>query len=262
MDRVAEGRWPALSSLTLGAFGYNSDFTLAAPPEPAFTTFLAMHPTLTYIRFAWNFKRWMSPEDPMALAFPPALESFSGIMQQLPDGGCSNLTTLDLMSEPLYATRAPALCSALRVLPMLTNLELWVHVPEPRAGHEAFFRGLWGAAPGLEDLHFMCTTAFGKVSQAFLAFFLHPLHTIFYSSFLPSVAAIIFLLPFRGAFAFGGDDLILTTDLKHLETALRARTRAAAPSAAADVRTDQRAPLRRREHAALRSARVQRPTHI
>ncbi|KAJ7859779.1 hypothetical protein B0H14DRAFT_2745971 [Mycena olivaceomarginata] len=169
IDRVAEGRWPALSSLTLGAFGYNSDFTLAAPPEPAFTTFLAMHPTLTYIRFAWNFKRWMSPEDPMALAFPPALESFSGIMQQLPDGGCSNLTTLDLMSEPLYATRAPALCSALRVLPMLTNLELWVHVPEPRAGHEAFFRGLWGAAPGLEDLHFMCTTAFGKKPLSELA---------------------------------------------------------------------------------------------
>ncbi|KAF7369538.1 F-box domain-containing protein [Mycena venus] len=164
IDRVTEGRWPELSSLTLGAFGYNSDFTLAVPPATAFTTFLAAHSSLSYLRLAWNFKRWMSPDidDAMTLALPPALDTFSGIVQQLGPGCSSSLTSLDLMCEPLYAARAPALCTALRALPMLTSLELWVHVPNPRAGHEAFFRELWGAAPGLEDLHFMCTTAFGK----------------------------------------------------------------------------------------------------
>ncbi|KAJ7923903.1 hypothetical protein B0H13DRAFT_2399720 [Mycena leptocephala] len=147
IDRVTEGRWPPLSSITLGAFGYNSDFTLAAPPAASFAAFLAAHPTLTYFRLAWNFKRWMSPDDTIDLPLPPTLDAFSGIVQQLPVSGCGAITSLDLMCEPLYTARAPA---------------LWVHVPEPRTGHETFFRDLWGAAPGLEDLHFMCTTAFGK----------------------------------------------------------------------------------------------------
>ncbi|KAJ7077468.1 hypothetical protein C8R43DRAFT_910536 [Mycena crocata] len=203
LGRVAEGRWPALSSLTLGAFGYTSDFTLAAPPAVTFDAFLAAHPDLAYLRLAWNFKRWMSPDDAegLPIMLPPRLDSYSGVVQQLPGarevlasspGAASTspspalmpptnvlisptstlapsmspltaLTSLDLMCEPLYAARAPALCAALRSLPLLTGLELWVHVPDPRAGHEAFFRDLWGAAPGLEDLHFMCTTAFGKV---------------------------------------------------------------------------------------------------
>ncbi|KAJ6549686.1 hypothetical protein B0H19DRAFT_1264606 [Mycena capillaripes] len=169
IDRVAEGHWPDLSSLTLGAFGYNSDFTLAAPPAAPFATFLAAHPELTYLRLAWNFKRWMSPDegDAFGLTLPTGLDAFSGIVQQLPGPSIAltplaALTSLDLMCEPLYAARAPALCAALRALPSLTSLELWVHVPEPRAGHEAFFSELWGSAPKLEDLHFMCTTAFGK----------------------------------------------------------------------------------------------------
>ncbi|KAJ7610736.1 hypothetical protein DFH06DRAFT_1308611 [Mycena polygramma] len=175
ISRVTEGRWPQLASLTLGAFGYNADFTVLAAPAVPFATFLATHPTLTYLRLAWNFKRWMSPDDipslvladqaatsASTLPFPPNLDTFSGIVQQLPTGAGAMLTSLDLMCEPLYAARAPALCAAMRELPALTSLELWVHVPEPRAGHEAYFRELWGAAPGLEDLHFMCTTAFGK----------------------------------------------------------------------------------------------------
>jgi hypothetical protein len=171
IDRVAEGRWPHLSSLALGAFGYNSDFTLAAPPAAPFATFLAAHPGLTYLRLEWNFKRWMSPDegDAFGLTLPTKLDAFSGIVQQLPAPSIAltplaALTSLDLMCEPLYAARAPALCAALRALPSLTSLELWVHVPESRAGHEAFFCELWGSAPKLEDLHFMCTTAFGKVS--------------------------------------------------------------------------------------------------
>ncbi|KAJ6563817.1 hypothetical protein B0H19DRAFT_1219689 [Mycena capillaripes] len=166
IDRVTEGRWPKLFSLTLGAFGYNRDFTLAAPPAAPFATFLAAHSSLSYLRLAWNFKRWMSPDadDAMTFSLPRTLDAFSGVVQQLSGGvGCSSsLTSLDLMCEPLYTARGPALCAALRALPMLRSLELWIHVPDPLAGHEAFFRELWGAAPGLEDLHFMCTTAFGK----------------------------------------------------------------------------------------------------
>ncbi|KAJ7212820.1 hypothetical protein B0H12DRAFT_1156258 [Mycena haematopus] len=138
INPVTEGYWPALSSLTLGAFGYDNDFTITAPPAASFANFLAAHPTLSSIRLAWNFKQWMSPDATIDLAFPPMLDKFSGIMQQLPIDGCSTLTSLDLMCEPLYAARAPALC------------------------HEEFFRGLWRATPRLEDLHFMCTTPFGK----------------------------------------------------------------------------------------------------
>ncbi|KAF8171023.1 hypothetical protein K438DRAFT_1853153 [Mycena galopus ATCC 62051] len=162
INRVTEGHWPELSSLTLGAFGYDIDFTITTPPAAPFTAFLAAHPTLSFIRLAWNFKRWMSPDDIMEVPFPPALDKFSGIMQQLPVNGCSTLTTLDLMCEPLYAARKPALCTALRGLPKLTKFELWVHVADPRAGLEEFFLDLWRAAPRLEDLHFMCTTSFGK----------------------------------------------------------------------------------------------------
>ncbi|KAK7042082.1 F-box domain-containing protein [Favolaschia claudopus] len=200
---LASASWPSLSSLTLGAFGYASDFTIAAPPAAPFAAFLAAHPGLTYLRLAWNFKRWMSPDDPADLGlvfeFPEGLEAFSGVMQQLPSTPPSSLpltptslsltpslplplttptlnininttlTTLDLMCEPLYASRADRLCAALRLLPSLTGLELWVHIPEPNAGHEGFFRELWGAATGLEDLHFMCTTGFGKKPLAELA---------------------------------------------------------------------------------------------
>ncbi|KAF7372077.1 F-box domain-containing protein [Mycena venus] len=160
IDRVTEGRWPELSSLTLA-----TSHSLRPPAAP-FATFLAAHPSLSYLRLVWNFKRWMSPDadDKMNLRLPPTLDVFSGIVQQLSGGaGCSSsLTSLDLMYEPMYPARAPALCTALRALPMLTNLELWIHVPDPSTGHEVFFRELWGAAPGLEDVHFMCTTAFGK----------------------------------------------------------------------------------------------------
>ncbi|KAJ6452422.1 hypothetical protein C8R45DRAFT_1193815 [Mycena sanguinolenta] len=162
INRVTEGRWPALSSLTLGSFGYDNDFSIIALPAPAFAKFLAAHPTLTFLRLAWNFKYWMSPKTMADLSFPPILDQFAGIVQQLPSGGCSTLTSLDLTCEPLYSTRAPAFCNALRTLPALTKLELWVHVPKPRAGHEEFFRELWSSTPCLEDLHFMCTTAFGK----------------------------------------------------------------------------------------------------
>ncbi|KAJ7762953.1 hypothetical protein B0H16DRAFT_1718787 [Mycena metata] len=170
VSRVTEGRWATLSSLTLGAFGYNSDFTLAAPPAAPFATFLAAHQTLTYLRLAWNFKRWMSPntDDTFSVPFPPSLDAFSGIAQQL-QTSTPLLTSLDLMCEPLYPERADALRTALQAMPLLTSLELWVHIPEPRAGHEAFFRDLWSATPGLEDLHFMCTTAFGKKPLSELA---------------------------------------------------------------------------------------------
>jgi hypothetical protein len=112
----------------------------------------------------------MSPDegDALGLTLPPKLNAFSGIVQQLAPSialtPLTDLTTLDLMCEPLYSARTSALCAALRSLPGLTSLELWVHVPEPRAGHEAFVCDLCRSVPKLEDLHFMCTTAFGKVS--------------------------------------------------------------------------------------------------
>lgn len=165
---LSSARWPQLASLTLGAFGYDHNFGLAGPPA-GFDAFLAVHPALTHLRLAWSFQRWMSPADLPPLALPAGLIDFSGVAQQLGLGGGGALTTLDLMCEPLYEARAPALCTALRGLPALTALELWVHVPDPLASHAELWAALWGAAPGLEDLHFMCTTAFGRKPLAELA---------------------------------------------------------------------------------------------
>ncbi|KAJ6536457.1 hypothetical protein DFH09DRAFT_1179029 [Mycena vulgaris] len=171
---LTSGRWPLLSSLTLGAFGYNTDFTLAGPPV-GFDVFLAAHSGLSYLRLAWNFKRWMSPDDLPPLVLPPALEEFSGVAQQLVSVSVKSITTLDLMCEPLYGGCAGALGDALRSMPLLTSLELWMHVPDPRADNWVLWEALWRATPGLEDLHFMCTTPFGKQPLADLAYSLRRL---------------------------------------------------------------------------------------
>ncbi|KAJ7060862.1 hypothetical protein C8F01DRAFT_1141091 [Mycena amicta] len=170
IDRIVEGNWPALTSLTLGTFGYNADFSLAAQP-PELPLFLARHPRVSALRLSWNFRRWMSPDDDAAyqLELPQTLEEFSGIAQQLPTMGWAGVTTVDLMCEPLYAARFTALCEALKAMPLLTNLELWVHVEPNMTAHAAFLHDLCSAAPKLEDLHFMCTTPFGKKPLAILA---------------------------------------------------------------------------------------------
>ncbi|KAF7288181.1 F-box domain-containing protein [Mycena chlorophos] len=168
IDRIVEGDWPQLTSLTLGTFGYNADFSLASQP-PEMPLFLAKHPRLSALRLSWNFRRWMSPdEDPaFSVALPSTLEEFSGIAQQLPATGWDNVSTIDLMCEPLYAARFTQLCVALKAMPVLANLEIWVHVEPNMTAHAAFLQDLCDAAPRLEDLHFMCTTPFGKACSHF-----------------------------------------------------------------------------------------------
>ncbi|KAJ6609408.1 hypothetical protein B0H10DRAFT_1813767 [Mycena sp. CBHHK59/15] len=179
INKVTQGTWPKLHSLTLGSFGFNIDLTLSSPPAELFGTFLSSHLELSYIRLSWNFKRWISPDEMPTYLKPtalPGLDSFVGVFQQvteLPAPACASLTTLDLMCEPLYASRTDALLSTLRALPALAHLDIWAHVPDPGAGHTGFFRGLLGACPGLEDLHFMCTTSFGKKPLSELAAHLH-----------------------------------------------------------------------------------------
>ncbi|KAJ7436002.1 hypothetical protein B0H11DRAFT_2207375 [Mycena galericulata] len=192
LSPLPPARFPLLTALTLGTFGYSPHFALDILPAAPFRAFLAAHPDLGYLRVGWNFKRWMSPEDVPSIApdapgiedeYAPAakLAAFSGIIQQLtsPLGTpLTALTTLDLMHEPLYAPRFALLPPVLRALPLLRSLEIWVHVAGGGAGAGAvgvgddagsgrnanarFFGEMCGAAPGLEDLHFMCTTAFGK----------------------------------------------------------------------------------------------------
>jgi hypothetical protein len=107
----------------------------------------------------------MSPDDAPNLTFPPMLDGFSGIVQQLPIGRPAYLTRLNLTCQPLHASRAAVLCDPLRMLPALTSLELWIHMPDLRVAQEAYFSELFTPVPGLEDLHFLCTTEFGKVSD-------------------------------------------------------------------------------------------------
>ncbi|KAJ7439415.1 hypothetical protein B0H11DRAFT_2293462 [Mycena galericulata] len=198
LSPLPSARFPLLTSLTLGTFGYSHQFDLDILPAAPFRVFLAAHPALGYLRLGWNFKRWMSPDDVPRIApdadadtLPPSTEddpapasklaAFSGIIQQLtsPPSTLTALTTLDLMHEPLYTFRFALLPPVLRALPLLRSLEIWVHVAggagagagvnavneggDNASGRNArFFKDMCAAAPGLEDLHFMCTTAFGK----------------------------------------------------------------------------------------------------
>jgi hypothetical protein len=175
LDNITQGLWPSLNSITLGSFGYNADLTLSTPSGLELGSFLSQHPNLSYIRLSWNFKRWMSPDTIPSFFAPtalPSLDSFVGVYQQLaelPAPACASVTSVDLMCEPIYMDRNTALLAALHTLPALTHLDIWLHIPDPKAGHTAFFRTLLEACPALEDLHFMCTTRFGKVSSiAFL----------------------------------------------------------------------------------------------
>ncbi|KAJ7082578.1 hypothetical protein C8R44DRAFT_992167 [Mycena epipterygia] len=104
---LISARFPALTSLTLGSFGYKDDFTVDFLPLVQWRDFLAARPQLICLRLAWNFRHWMSPEEDAAFKppLPVALNIFAGVPQQLP-GYClsslshpqlASLTRLDLM---------------------------------------------------------------------------------------------------------------------------------------------------------------------
>ncbi|KAF9456661.1 hypothetical protein BDZ94DRAFT_331836 [Collybia nuda] len=162
--RVTEGHWPSLNSLTLGSFGYQSDFTLGPADDQALADFLEDHSTLQFIRLQWNFKRWMSPSDiPMHLPKTalPKLDTFIGIYQQLaelPNPG--SIETLDLTCEPLHESRLETICPILQNLTSLTCLDIWAHVRAPNQDHNNLFYSILSSCPKLTDFHFMCTTSF------------------------------------------------------------------------------------------------------
>ncbi|KAF4609532.1 hypothetical protein D9613_012248 [Agrocybe pediades] len=161
-------------------------------------TFINAHPGLECVRFLWNFNRWMSPEDVPVhltnvnaeskdLSQPgdislPAFETFSGIYQQLSSLPTSHpmfssIHTLDLTCEPIYESRASALAGVLSRLPNLKSLDLWVHLhfDESRVrrvlrgvgwkrrerDYTGFYECIFSALGGLEECHWMVTTAFG-----------------------------------------------------------------------------------------------------
>jgi len=169
-ERVAEGHWPRLHTITLGAFGYQNDFSLGPPTfteDESLSRFLEKHLELKYIRFLWNFKRWMSPDTmPMNLSpgVLPKLETFIGIYQQLAElPNPQTVETLDLTCEPVYESRLPLVCPLLRKLTSLTSLDIWTHVFDPSRDHHHFFNAIISSCPNLTDFHFMCTTSFTSV---------------------------------------------------------------------------------------------------
>jgi len=171
-DQITEGHWPKLHTLTLGSFGYQPDFTIGPPSlslETGLTAFLDRHTELKYVRFLWNFKRWLSPDSiPMYLSSSslPALDTFIGVYQQLATlPNPQTIQTVDLTCEPLYDMRLGATCSTLQSLTNLTSLDIWAHVGDSNGGDQSrFFRSILLACPKLTDFHFMCTTGFTVVS--------------------------------------------------------------------------------------------------
>ncbi|KAK0505497.1 hypothetical protein EDD18DRAFT_1344319 [Armillaria luteobubalina] len=85
---ITMGKWPNLATLTLGLFGYQDDFTLSPPNDITFENFLSNHSTLNYIRFAWNFKQWLSPDNVSTCLGSELLHP-------------ENITSLDLTCKPL-----------------------------------------------------------------------------------------------------------------------------------------------------------------
>ncbi len=168
-------QFPRLASLTLGSFGYQSNFSLGPPYDPSFGDFLSQHPSLTYLRLLWNFRRWVSPDVvPMSLSprSLPKLETFVGIYQQLaelPVEHRSMIEAVDLTCEPVYEMRVDKVGEVLGTMTGLKCLDIWVHVVSEGEGGEGrdnslFFGRLINACcKGLEELHFMCTTPFAKV---------------------------------------------------------------------------------------------------
>ncbi|KAK2467745.1 hypothetical protein APHAL10511_000040 [Amanita phalloides] len=160
--------FPRLTNLTLGSFGYQSDFTLGPPYDPSFGRFLAQHPSLTHLRLLWNFRRWISPDTvPMSLTSQalPRLDTFVGIYQQLaeiPVEHRRRIRTVDLTCEPVYEMRVDKVSEVLATMSGMRSLDVWVHVGDNREEHGPFFARLVGALGGLEEIHFMCTTAFSK----------------------------------------------------------------------------------------------------
>lgn len=169
-ERIIEGHWPRLHTLTLGSFGYQADFSLgpsSLSTDHALGRFLDKHKELKYVRFLWNFKRWMSPDTiPMHLSASalPALDTFIGVYQQLAElPHPEAIETLDLTCEPVYETRLETVCPILLRLTNLTSLDIWTHVFDINADHSQFFISVLSSCPGLTDFHFMCTTSFTVV---------------------------------------------------------------------------------------------------
>lgn len=164
-EPALHGLWPKLHTLTLGSFGYQHDFVLGPPSDPQISgLFLTNHTSLKYIRFLWNFKRWMSPETmPMYLGETalPMLDTYIGVYQQLAElPHPESVETLDLTCEPMYESRLDAVCPVLRRLTSLTSLDIWTHVANPTKDNTAFYQTLIESVPKLTDFHFMCTTGF------------------------------------------------------------------------------------------------------
>ena len=207
-ERITQGRWPKLHTLTLGSFGYQSDFTLGPPglieaddddddddnghrnvnnnngDNISLGQFLDLHRELKYIRFLWNFKRWMSPVSiPLSLTNVttpslPNLDTFIGIYQQLTHvPHPEKIETLDLTCEPVYESRLPTVIPILRKLTGLTSLDIWMHVINLGSGEDrlGFFKTVLEACPELVDFHFMCTTSFTVVCFLSLLFFPIPI---------------------------------------------------------------------------------------
>ncbi|KAF8711069.1 hypothetical protein AX14_013317 [Amanita brunnescens Koide BX004] len=168
-DSCDGSQFPRLTSLTLGSFGYQSDFSLGPTHGASFGDFLSQHSSLTYLRLLWNFRRWVSPDIvPMALAprSLPRLGTFVGIYQQLaeiPIEHRRTIETVDLTCEPVYEMRVDQVCGVLSTMTQLRCLDVWVHIIRDGRDNSQFFERLVGACgEELEELHFMCTTPFAK----------------------------------------------------------------------------------------------------
>lgn len=176
-EPALDGSWPHLHTLTLGSFGYQSDFLLGPVDPHALGDFLTSHTSIKYIRFLWNFKRWMSPEMiqmHLGKSALPALDTYIGVYQQLAElPHPESVETLDLTCEPMYQSRLHAVCPVLARLTSLTSLDIWTHVAHPSRDNTNVYRTLIESVPKLTDFHFMCTTGFPAVSASIIVYLFH-----------------------------------------------------------------------------------------
>jgi hypothetical protein len=167
MSRVANGRWPDLRRLSLGAC--TSTVIMETTP---FFDFLSSHRNLE--SFSAGF--WYPDVFYLPLSALPQLKFFSGIPLQVT--GLPNpylLKNLRLKSIAHSANMIPVIRDLLKNSPLLTSLSIWFEFNNSDVDHGESLHSLLVSCPRLSHLELSCSSnpSFDTVNPTF--FLLHPI---------------------------------------------------------------------------------------
>lgn len=154
------GRWPHLRLLKLGDCSMaNEESFRKFEHESPFMRFLAAHPTLDTVCLP------TLSSFPRVLTLPPSglprLRTFAGNpshLDGLPD--LSALSSLSLVYQPLTVEMLVNVCAAVKKMPALTSLSIWLHADTcVDHDHYIIIRYMLNCCPRLSHLDLACSEA-------------------------------------------------------------------------------------------------------